>query len=156
MSTEQSLQVIPPPLQDLGGLTVPAGYMPLRKARAAGLQIYPWDAANHNFGPPRPDAILVTDQGEIIHHFRGPTWKAADGSLVTGTVRQAVTPDPDAIPWLLLDAEPGGEGYGLLSNVRRIQRLFTRGGKAPPSGPDENTEIPVFYEAEYYFYVPQE
>ena len=103
-----------------------------------------------------PDAILVTNQREIINHFRGPTWKATDGSLVTGTVVHAVTPDPDAIPWLLLNAKPGGEGYGLLSNVSFIQRLFTRHGKAPSSGPDESTEIPVFYEAEYYFYVPKE
>ena len=81
---------------------------------------------------------------------------AAGSCRSSGSRSQAVTPDPDAIPWLLLDAKPGGEGYDLLSNVRFIQRLFTRGGKAPPSGPDESTEIPVFYEAVYYFYVAQE
>ena len=156
MSTEPSIQIPPPPLCDLGELTVPAGHVPLRNARAAGLQIYPWDATTRTFGPAHPDAILVTNQREIINHFRGPTWQAADGSLVTGTVVHAVTLDPDAIPWLLLAAKPGGEGYGLLSNVSFIQRLFTRRGKAPPSGPDESTEIPVFYQAEYYFYEPQE
>jgi Protein of unknown function (DUF3455) len=156
MPTEPPTNVLPPPLHDLGELTVPAGYMPLRKARAAGLQIYPWDAETRTFGPAHPDAILVTNQMEIINHYRGPTWQAADGSLITGTVVHAVTPDPDAIPWLLLAARPGGDGYGLLSNVSFVQRLFTRRGKAPSSGPAENAEIPVFYKAEYYFYVPQE
>jgi len=145
-------------LPDLSELTVPTGQVPYRKARAKGIQIYPCNA-DRTFGSAHPEAILVTDQGEIIHHFKGPTWEAADGSFVVGTVmKKTPAPDPDAIPWLLLSSQPGGTENGLLSNVSFIQRVYTRFGNAPANGcnPNESAETPVFYEAEYYFYVPND
>jgi hypothetical protein len=155
MPTVPPMLIGQPSLPDLRILKVPADQVPLRRARARGVQIYPWDPETQTFGPAHPKAILVTDQGEIIHHSKGPTWEAADGSLVMGTVLQKVpAPDPDAIPWLLLATKPGDMEYGLLSKVSYIQRVYTKYGNAPPSGPDESAEIPVFYEAEYYFYIP--
>lgn len=71
-----------PSLPDLTVLAVPADQVLLFKARGRGVQIYSCDPATHAFGAARPQAILVTDDGDIIHHFKGPTWQAADGSLV--------------------------------------------------------------------------
>jgi hypothetical protein len=145
-----------PSLPDLSVLTVPTGQVSYRKARAKGIQIYPCNA-DQTFGQAHPEAILVTYQWEIIHHYKGPNWEAADGSFVVGTVIQkASAPDPDAIPWLLLSTKPGGTENGLLSKVSFIQRVYSRFGNAPAGGcnPDGSTETPVFYEAEYYFYVP--
>lgn len=149
-----------PSLPDLTVLSVPADQVFLFRARGRGVQIYPCDPVTHTFGPARPEAILVTDDGELIHHFKGPTWQAADGSLVVGAVVMKVpAPADDAIPWLLLTATPGGTPDGKLSNVSYIQRVYTQHGNAPSKGcdpADAGTETPVFYEAEYYFYVPQD
>ena len=108
-----------PSLPDLTVLVVPAGQVLLFKARGRGVQIYPCDPATHAFGPATPQAILVTDDGDIIHHFKGPTWQAADGSLVVGTVVHKVpAPADDAIPWLLLAAAPGGTACVRFGNRR--------------------------------------
>jgi hypothetical protein len=117
-SIQPAVQASQPSLPDLSILTVPAGQVLLFKARGRGVQIYTCDPATHAFGPATPQAILVTDEGYIIHHFKGPTWQAADGSLVVGTVvHKAPAPADDAIPWLLLSAAPGGTAGGLLSKV---------------------------------------
>ena len=159
----QSTQPTPsgqPSLPDLTVLAVPANQVLLFKARGRGVQIYPCDPATHTFGPARPQAILVTADGDIIHHFKGPTWQAEDGSLVVGVVVHKVpAPADDAIPWLLLTASPGGTPGGTLSRVSFIQRVYTRYGNPPSGGcdaDDAGTETPVFYEAEYYFYVPKD
>jgi hypothetical protein len=133
----------------------------LLRARGRGVQIYPCDPVTHNFGPARPEAILVTDDGEIIHHSKGPTWTfPADGSFVVGKVVQKVAaPADDAIPWLLLTRTSPSTSDGKLSNVSYIQRVYTKHGNAPSTDcdpADAGTETPVFYEAEYYFYVPQD
>ena len=154
----QSAQPIQPSLPDLTVLAVPTDQVLLFKARGRGVQIYPCDLSTHTFGPARPQAILVTDDGDIIHHFKGPSWQAADGSIVVGTVVYKVpAPADDAIPWLLLSAAPPANGspVGLLSKVDYIQRVYTLYGNPPSGGCDEDdagSETPVFYEAEYYFY----
>ena len=141
----------PAPL-DLSVLLVPDGYMLVCKARAQGVQIYPCNSGV--FGAAHPEALMVTDRGDLIHHFAGPTWQAADGSKVVGTKLQAASPNPAAIPWLLLSGAASGPSDGLLSRVTFIQRLFTMGGN-PPSGGCTGGEIPVVYEAEYFFYAPE-
>jgi hypothetical protein len=155
----QPAELAQPSLPDLTVLKVPADQVLLFKARGRGVQIYPCNPSTHKFDPPHPKAILVTDDGDIIHHFKGPSWQADDdGSIVVGTVKYKVpAPADDAIPWLLLSAAPpsGGSPVGLLSNVDYIQRVYTRYGNPPSDACDEDdagTETPVFYEAEYYFY----
>jgi len=149
-----------PALPDLTVLAVPDGQVLLFRARGKGVQIYPCDPATCTFGPAHPEAILLTDDGDLIHHSKGPTWQAADGSLVTGKVVQKVpAPADNAIPWLLLSATPGGTPDGKLSNVSFIHRVYTQYGNAPSAGcdpADAGAETPVFYEAEYYFYAPQD
>ena len=150
-----------PSLPDLSILAAPAGHRLLFKAQARGLQIYPCDTTTQTFGPPRPEAILIADDGEIIHHFKGPngpTWQAGDGSNVAGTlVHKVAAPDPNAIPWLLLFCSPGGTPDGRMSSVSLVQRVYTKQGQAPAGRWDSNwtSDVPVFYEAVYCFYVKE-
>lgn len=149
-----------PSLPDLTTLAVPDDQRFLFRAQGKGVQIYTCDPVTHLYGPARPEAVLVTHDGGLIHHSKGPTWTAEDGSFVEGKVVQKVAaPAEDAIPWLLLTAIPGGTSDGKLSNVSYIQRVYTVKGNAPSKGcdpADAGRETPVFYEAEYYFYVPQD
>ena len=103
---------------------------------AKGFQIYTCDGTTATWGPAStPDAKLFDDNGElVVKHFGGPTWQAKDGSKVVGSVRatrRTASPDPTAIPWLRLTADPATAGPGLLANTTFIQRVATTGGLAP-------------------------
>jgi hypothetical protein len=132
------------------------GHVVLAKAPAKGVQIYTCKADGSWSSPAVPDALLFDGKGAIVmHHYKGPAWEAADGSKVTGALppKAADTPNPNAIPWLLLDAG----GTGKFSNVKFVQRTDTEGGKAPATGCDKDhagTEARIDYKANYYFYVP--
>jgi hypothetical protein len=67
-------------------------------------------------------------------------------------VLERCTPDPAAIPWLLLGAvEP--QGPGIFHQVTFIQRVNTEGGKAPTDAGTVVGEVAyVPYTAEYFFY----
>ena len=100
-------------------------------AFGVGVQIYQWNGSSWVFVA--PEAVLYAnagDDGVVGIHFGGPTWQSNSGSKVVGTVLQFCTPDPDAIPWLLLKAV-SSEGPGIFDGVTYIQRLNTVGGKAP-------------------------
>jgi hypothetical protein len=52
----------------------------------------------------------------------------------------------------------GHDGSGMLSSVTTVQRLNTKGGKAPASGCDaahNGDEVRVSYSADYLFYAPK-
>ena len=109
-----------------------------------------------------PDAKLFDDKGkQVAKHFAGPTWEAKDGSKVVGLVpvppENTFRPDPTAIPWLKLSADPEKTtGPGLLGNTTFIQRVATTGG-LPPAAADCNTKEAgktekVPYTADYYFW----
>jgi len=52
----------------------------------------------------------------------------------------------------------GHEGSGVLSRATSIQRINTKGGKAPASGCDAahvGQELRVAYSADYVFYAPK-
>jgi hypothetical protein len=71
---------------------------------------------------------------------------------VVGTVVKRCTPNPAAIPWLLLDAV-STEGPGIFHRVTHIQRVNTVGGNAPANpGSVTGEEARVPYTAEYFFY----
>jgi hypothetical protein len=106
-----------------------------------------------------PEAQLLDESGQVIgHHFAGPSWQSTDESKVTGKVAaRADSPDPESIPWLLLTAADHS-GNGLMSQVTHIQRLNTKGGKAPATGCDAShlgAETRVPYTADYFFYADQ-
>jgi hypothetical protein len=55
----------------------------------------------------------------------------------------------------LLAALSTAGGNGLFSQVKYIQRLYTDGGKPPPTGCDQTnnqTEVLMEYSAQYFFY----
>ena len=125
------------------------------RAHAKGDQIYACDGSKWVLRG--PDAKLFDDAGhQVGTHFIGPTWQLLDGSRVTAKAAANATPDPDSIPWLLLTAtDHAGDG---LKNVNSIQRLGTKGGKAPAAGCDsshKDEQTRIHYIADYYFYSPR-
>jgi hypothetical protein len=125
-------------------------------ARASGHQIYTCDGSKWTLSG--PDATLFNDKGQKLGlHFAGPTWQWSDGSRVTAKPVASATPDPDSIPWLLLTAT-GHTGAGVMMDVSSIQRLQTKGGKAPTNGcgaSEKGHKAAITYTANYYFYVPR-
>jgi hypothetical protein len=134
-------------------LKPPSNETLLLQAHATGDQIYVCDGATWTFS--KPDAKLFDKSGKQIGtHFAGPTWESSDGSRVTGKAVANATPDPDSVPWLLLQAA-GHQGEGVTTKVTSIQRLSTKGGKAPAGGCDtqhKGQEVRSHYTADYLFY----
>jgi len=148
-------QQVPPQLQP------PASEQLVLQVHAKGDQVYICQegATEFAWALKGPDAQLFDKDGKPFgKHFVGPTWEASDGSRVRGKgVASVPSPDPDSIPWLLVD-EVSHEGNGVLSRVTKIQRLNTKGGKAPASGCDSTRagqEVRVPYSADYLFYAPK-
>jgi uncharacterized protein DUF3455 len=141
----------PPAVPD--DLKPPANETLAHQARAEGDQIYTCDGSGWVFT--KPDAKLFSESGQQIgKHYAGPTWEWSDGSRVIGRPVANATPDPDAIPWLLLTAT-GHQGNGAMRSISSIQRLSTKGGKAPTSGCDasrKGEESRSHYTAVYFFY----
>lgn len=130
--------------------------------------------------------LLNDDEGQIITHFFSPNpdeQPNVDPAVnATGTVRAAwqhshdgstfwgvATPDhvstdarfvdPNAIPWVLLSRAGVENGFGggdFLTKTTFVQRLSTRGGKAPSTGCLSAADIGHFafvpYTADYFFY----
>jgi hypothetical protein len=142
-------------------ITVPAGQDVVLFTHASGSQIYTCAAgADGKFAwtLKAPDAELRDRRDKTIgSHFAGPTWKLKDGSEVTGKKAASVDSlDPDSIPWLLVTVVSHA-GKGLLSDVTTIQRVHTKGGKAPSDGCDQthkDAETKSSYTADYYFFAP--
>jgi len=143
-------------------LQPPANEQLLLQVHAKGDQVYTCknDAAQFAWTLKAPDAQLFDKDGKPFgKHFAGPSWEASDGSRVTGkAVANSPSPDADSIPWLLVTVV-SHEGSGVLSRVTSIQRVNTKGGKAPVSGCDAShagTELRVPYSADYRFYAPKQ
>ena len=129
-------------------------------AKGKGVQIYQCQPKADN--PSRfewtfkgPEADLFNDQGKNIgRHYKGPTWQAKGSKVVGQLQASANSPDSTAIPWLLLTAK-SYKGKGVFTNVTKIQRIATVGGKAPATGCDsshQNAQVRVPYQATYNFY----
>jgi Protein of unknown function (DUF3455) len=152
---QQDEHQAPPQLQP------PAGEQLVLQLHAKGDQIYTCkgESAPFSWTLKAPEAQLFDKKDQLIgRHFAGPTWQVNDGSRVTGKASVSVeSPDAESIPWLLVKAV-NHEGAGVLSRVTSIERLNTKGGKAPGSGCDAdhvNQEVRVSYSADYFFYAPK-
>lgn len=147
-------------------IQVPEGSELILHTYARGVQIYmctqdPRDTSRvvWTFNEPRANLYADSSYKHLIgkHYFdagKNPTWEDTDGSKVTGTkIQQANAPGGLAIPWLLLKATTTS-GAGTLAHARFIQRIYTRGGKAPAIAGNlhkgQIAEVP--YTAEYLFY----
>ncbi|MFZ3264073.1 MAG: DUF3455 domain-containing protein [Terriglobales bacterium] len=150
-----------PPPDVPKALQPPASEEVVLLAHGVGSQIYTCQAGSDGkfaWILKAPQAELMDSKNKLIgSHFAGPKWKLKDGSEVTGkAVAHVDSPDPDSIPWLLVNIV-AHSGEGLLTNVTTIQRVHTRGGKAPAQGCDEahrDAETKSNYTADYYFYAP--
>jgi Protein of unknown function (DUF3455) len=141
-------------------LRAPVGEEVILLAHATGFQVYVCQAGADQklmWVFKAPEANLLDTNGVTIgRHYAGPTWKHNDGSEVTGKVAaKQDAPDPDSIPWLLLNAT-GHFGNGILSRVTTIQRIRTKGGQPPQASTCEESkrgaETKSPYSADYYFY----
>jgi len=148
-------QQAPPQIQ------APANEQLLLQVHAKGDQVYTCkgDATQFAWTLKAPDAQLFDKDGKPFgKHFAGPSWEASDGSRVSGkAVANVPSPDADSIPWLLVNII-SHDGSGVLSRATTIQRLNTKGGKAPASGCDAahaGQEVRVPYSADYLFYAPK-
>jgi hypothetical protein len=142
-------------------LQPPANEQLLQQVHAKGDQVYTCKADGTNFAwtLKAPDAQLFDKSDKPFgKHFAGPSWEANDGSRITGkAVANEPSPDPDSIPWLLVTVV-SHTGDGVLARVTSLQRLNTKGGKAPASGCDAThvgQEIRVAYSADYAFFAPK-
>ena len=134
-----SQKPVPTPLE------VPGGAKLLFAGEAEGAQVYACDAGAWKLKA--PDAIV----GGTVKHYAGPTWEAPDGSKVVGEVKARAEVDAESIPWLLLSAK-STEGDGIFAHASWIQRLETRGGKAPATACEAGADLRVPYTAVYRFY----
>ena len=131
------------------------------RVHAKGDQVYSCkvDEAQAEWTLKAPDAQLFDKDGKAFgKHFAGPSWEASDGSRMVGKAAANVaSPDADSIPWLLVKVVSHA-GDGVLARVSSIQRINTKGGKAPASGCDAGhagQEVRVAYSADYLFFAPK-
>ena len=155
-AAQQEMQQVPQQLQP------PAGERLLLQVHAKGDQIYTCkgDAAQFTWVLRAPEAQLFDKDGKSFgKHFAGPSWEVNDGSRVNGkAVANAPSPDAESIPWLLVNIVGHSGSDGVLTRATTIQRLNTKGGKAPAAGCDakhSGQEIRVAYSADYLFYAPK-
>jgi len=141
-----------------GAIAAPPNSQLLLVARARGVQIYV--CGPEGWVLKAPDALLYDEQGSAIgKHFAGPTWQHDDGSRIVGKLAAKLdSPDPAAIPWLLLNITVH-QGDGVFSRITAVQRINTVGGLPPKSVCSEanrDAEHNSPSSADYYFYAPKQ
>jgi len=124
------------------------------------VQVYTCRQTNQGFAwaGPDPDATLTNAEKTLtLHHYKGPTWEAPDGSIVRsdGTLAKHFLPnDKNAVHWLEL---PATESTKQFRNVKFVRRVETAGGLAPSDKPCDaqhsGEQARVNYAAIYLFYV---
>ena len=107
------------------------------------------------FVAPEADLYDFTN-AEVGTHGAGPFWEisAADSIFAQqfSPARTAPSPDPESIDWLLLMPKVGTTPTGIFAGVDYIQRIATKGGKAPLTPPTSLTQTAdVKYKTVYRF-----
>ena len=122
-----------------------------------GVQIYACQssAAGYAWHLLAPEATLADAAGQpVIHHFAGPSWQAADGSVAVGEVVASSAGAAGAVPWLVLRIR-AHRGAGRMGAVAYVVRTQTQGGVAPAAGCDKahvGGQARVAYRAVYTFF----
>jgi hypothetical protein len=160
-------KVTPSDVPDI--IQVPPGNRLFREGHAIGTQNYICLSTGWASPAYGPQATLFNDDNDqIITHFLSPNpdesdtprpaWQdSRDTSTVWGNpIPDATyTPDPTAIPWLLLEVvgsaegPTGGDG---MTGITYIQRVNTTGGLKPTGSCTEGDKALVPYSADYFFY----
>ena len=107
------------------------------------------------FVAPQADLYDATN-AKIGTHFAGPTWQLSAMDSIYGQQysppKTAPSPDAGSIDWLLLKPKAGTTPTGIFADVSYIQRIATKGGKAPATPPlSANETVDVKYKAVYRF-----
>ena len=107
------------------------------------------------FVAPQADLYDITN-AKAGNHGAGPFWTISPLDSIFGQqfspARSAPSPDPESIDWLLLMPKIGTTPTGIFADVDYIQRIATKGGKAPLSPPTSLTEtVDVKYKTVYRF-----
>ena len=104
-----------------------------------------------------PDAALYdVNNVKVGTHAAGPHWTLSSSDSIFAQqfspARTAPSADPESIDWLLLMPKTGTTPIGIFANVSYIQRIATKGGKAPLTAPVSiNDVVDVKYKAVYRF-----
>ncbi|EFF76036.1 DUF3455 domain-containing protein [Achromobacter piechaudii] len=158
-TTLLAAQTVPPILQ------VPADNAVVWRAPATGTITYECSITRTDGVQPRwvavkAEAVLGDGKGGNSGSYSSPpeTWKASDGSALTGMVLVRANVETDRLYDQLVLANPA-RGVGLLTGVTYIQRLVSSGGAAPQAErcttATVNQRVLVDYRAEYVFWKPQ-
>lgn len=101
-------------------------------------------------------ATLAGDNQQANYTSPPETWRAADGSSLTGMQVVSVNVGAPRLPDQLVMANPA-RGAGMLSGVTYIQRLVQAGGGVPAEACDAATlgkKVDKPYQASYVFWKP--
>ena len=107
------------------------------------------------FVAPQAELYDITN-AKVGNHGAGPFWTT---SVFDSIFAQQFSPprtapgeDPESIDWLLLMPKVGTTPTGIFADVDYIQRIATKGGKAPLTPPTSLTQtVDVKYKAVYRF-----
>jgi hypothetical protein len=107
------------------------------------------------FVAPQADLYDVTN-AKVGTHGAGPAWEISASDSIFAQhftpARTAPSEDPESIDWLLLMPKTGTTPTGIFADVDYIQRIATKGGKAPVAAPTSLTETAeVKYKTVYRF-----
>ena len=104
-----------------------------------------------------PDAKLYDATNAFVGtHGAGPFWSTSPSDSIFAQhfspARTSPSPDPESVDWLLLMPKAGTTPTGIFADVDYIQRIATKGGKAPLTPPSSLTEtVDVKYKTVYRF-----
>jgi hypothetical protein len=148
LSPIASLPAQLPPAISVSGETI------VTTLHAEGAQLYECklDPGNKLVWQTRePVAALILEGKTVGLHYAGPNWQHIDGSAVRAKMVAAA---PGAtfndVPWLKLEVTEQ-RGSGLLSRVKTIQRINTKGGAAQGLCETAGAYRSVPYSADYVF-----
>ena len=107
------------------------------------------------FVAPAADLFDATNN-KVGDHSQGPNWQLSSLDSMFGQSynppRTAASSDANSIDWLLLMPKTGKPPIGAFADVDYVQRVDTKGGKAPATAPtNENQTVDVPYTAIYRF-----
>ena len=107
------------------------------------------------FVAPQADLYDISN-AKVGTHGAGPFWTISPADSIFGQhfspARTAPSPDLESIDWLLLMPKIGKAPTGIFADVDYIQRIATKGGKAPLAPPTSLTQTAdVKYKTVYRF-----
>jgi len=107
------------------------------------------------FVAPQADLYDNTN-AKVGTHGAGPFWTTSHLDSIFAQqfspARTAPSSDPESIDWLLLMPKIGTTPTGIFADVDYIQRIATKGGKAPLTSPTTLTQtVDVKYKTVYRF-----